>query len=204
MTENESEIYLVVGLGNPGKAYEWTRHNVGFQVVDLFAQKKGFTFRRSSLVEGEIAEGNLNGKKTFLLRPMAYMNLSGYAVRRCCDYFKIALNHLLVVSDEADLPLGSMRLREKGSAGGHNGLKSIEEELNTQEYARLRIGIERPVGEELADYVLGRFTDEEKPKIVDVIERATQIIDLWLSEGIEAALRVANRRIEIGDDNGKT
>lgn len=205
MIGSESEIYLVVGLGNPGKAYEWTRHNVGFHVVELFAQKKGFSnFRRSSQLEGEIAEGNLYEKKTLVLKPMAYMNLSGHSVRRCCDYYKIAPSHLLVISDEADLPLGSMRLREKGSAGGHKGLQSIEEELH-EHYPRLRVGVDRPAGgEELADYVLGRFTEEERPKIAETIERATQVIDLWLSEGIEAAQRFANRRMEIGEDNGKS
>lgn len=188
------ESYLVVGLGNPGKAYEKTRHNIGWNVLKFFAEKHGFVFKSAlSEVKGNLALGRQGGKKVFLLHPMTYMNQSGSAVKLCTDYFKIPLSHLMVISDEADLPFGKLRLRKKGSAGSHNGLKSIEYFLQSQEYPRLRVGIGQPDKGELADYVLGNFTEEENNELPKIIEKAVGVIDSWLAKGIELTMNEMNK-----------
>lgn len=184
---DENQTRLIVGLGNPGTAYELTRHNVGFRVVKALADKKGMVFRQSSIVSGEIAQGRVNEQKVILLLPMTYMNSSGQAVKLCVDYFKIALENILVVSDDVNLPFGTLRFRTGGSAGGHNGLKSVEEHLGTQEYPRLRIGINAPHPAELADYVLAKFTAEETSELPKVIDQSASIVEQWIAGGIKAA-----------------
>lgn len=187
------ERYLIVGLGNPGKAYEETRHNVGFKVVKLLSEKRGFLFRPSlESVKGYLAEGELESKKMLLLLPLTYMNSSGYSVRLCMDYFKIPVDHVLIIVDDVALPLGKLRLKTKGSAGGHNGLKSIESHLNTQDYARLRIGVGHDPQSELADYVLGRFTAEEKTALVEVLKQAVNVVENWVLRGPDETMKLAN------------
>ncbi|HSW86866.1 MAG TPA: aminoacyl-tRNA hydrolase [Rhabdochlamydiaceae bacterium] len=183
----ENQIRLIVGLGNPGKAYELTRHNAGFRVVQTFAEKKGLPFRQAAIVSGEIAQGRVNDHKVILLLPMTYMNSSGQAVKLCVDYFKIALENILVVSDDVNLPFGKLRIRANGSAGGHNGLKSVEEHLGTQEYPRLRIGIGEPHPVELAEYVLTKFTAEETSALTEVVDQTISMIEQWITVGIKAA-----------------
>jgi len=174
---------LIVGLGNPGLEYEETRHNIGFLVVKAFAREHGMTFRKVSRLKGVLAEKNLKEGKLFLLLPMTYMNCSGVSVRACLDYFKLSFKEMIVVSDDKDLELGSLRLKKKGSSGGHNGLKSVEENLGTAEYARLKVGIGAPKrGEILADYVLSSLTEEERVSLPGILEEATQMLNLWIKE----------------------
>lgn len=170
---------LIVGLGNPGKSYELTRHNVGFEVVKALAKKKGWSFHRDAKIEGEIAQGSVGEQKWFLLLPETYMNSSGEAVRRCVEYFKVPLEEILVVCDDIALPFGTLRLREKGSAGGHNGLRSIEEHLGSQHYARLRIGVGDRMEGDLADHVLGKFLAEEQEKLPTLIADASASVEKW-------------------------
>lgn len=180
MLNDEESYRLIVGLGNPGAAYEETRHNIGFRVIRALADKYKLSFRSASQLEGEVAKGIVQEKKALLFLPMTYMNESGHAVKRCLDYFKVPLGALLVVSDEIYLPLGTMRLRKEGSSGGHNGLKSIEAHLGSQNYARLRIGISDRQEGELADYVLGRFSPEEREKLPEIVEKACEQVIDWL------------------------
>jgi peptidyl-tRNA hydrolase, PTH1 family len=189
MDDQEKQKYLIIGLGNPGAAYEETRHNIGFRIVRAFGEKHRFVFQRRLHFEGEIAQSALSGKKVILLLPLTYMNSSGQAVRKCIDYFEIEPQHLLIVCDDIALPLGKLRLRVKGSAGGHNGLKSVEEHLGSQNYPRLRIGVGDRLYGELADHVLGRFTSEERVKLSPLIDKAAQILDMWISSGIDSAMR---------------
>ncbi len=190
------ERFLIVGLGNPGKSYEMTRHNAGFMVTKELAATLGVTFRSAlSRAKGSLAKGEMDGKQLFLLLPFTFMNESGSSVKSALDYYKIPLRNLLVVCDDAALPFGRLRLREKGSDGGHNGLKSVEAHLNTQEYKRLRFGVGSPDKSELKDFVLESFSKKEQQEIKTPIERAIAAIIVWLREGIEAAQRVANEQL---------
>jgi PTH1 family peptidyl-tRNA hydrolase len=187
--DEDNSFYLIVGLGNPGKAYDMTRHNVGFEIVQAFARSQQWNFRSTPQLKGELAQGTLHGKKVILLKPMTYMNLSGHSVQVCAHFFKVALSHLLVISDDIALPLGSLRFRGGGSAGGHKGLISIEEALGTKEYPRLRVGVGDRTQGDLADYVLGSFTSEERVALPSIVERAEKAIDLWIKAGIEVAIK---------------
>ena len=196
-----NERYLIVGLGNPGMSYAMTRHNVGFMVVKDFVAKHQLTFRSAlSTVKGSLAKGAIVGKQLFFLLPLTYMNESGNAVRCALEYYNIPLGNALIVCDDTALPFGRLRLREKGSAGGHNGLKSIEAHLNTQDYKRLRFGVGEPTERGLKDFVLEGFSQEEKEALPAHIARASAAIEVWLKEGIEAAMRSANEQLgEIGN-----
>lgn len=175
------DVYLIVGLGNPGILYRGTRHNTGFLIVEALAEKWGVTFH-SALVEakGKLAPCQIDGKRILLLLPLTYMNESGTAVRKCIDYYKVPIHHCLVVLDDADLSFGTLRLREKGSTGGHNGLKSIEAHLGSDQYPRLRIGIGKVQDKPLADHVLEHFSQEEKEKLPDVVKQSIETIEGWL------------------------
>lgn len=198
----DAEERLIIGLGNPGAGYAKTRHNVGFNVVKAFAQKNGFVVRPVQQVSGLLAHKPMGNKKVLLLMPTTYMNESGQAARRCVDYFKVAVHQLLVVCDDVALPVGAMRLRMKGSSGGHNGLKSITTHLGTENYARLRIGVGSPTHERLDDYVLGNFTKEESPLIEEIIVRAVEVLELWITSGIVAAERAANAKKDEKKNSG--
>jgi peptidyl-tRNA hydrolase, PTH1 family len=185
----ENLISLVVGLGNPGKAYDETRHNVGFRVVRRLAEKIGIPFHQGSYFSGEIAQGRMEGKKVIFLLPMTYMNSSGQSVKMCADYFKISSEQILVVCDDVALPFGTLRLRAEGSSGGHNGLKSVEEHLGTKNYPRLKIGIGDRKQGGLADYVLGRFSADENESLPNVIEKAALVVERWIVDGRDGAIR---------------
>lgn len=174
------ETFLIVGLGNPGKKYEKTRHNFGFMVVRAFAEKNSWIFKSNRNLEGEIASGKIGERKTILLLPKTYVNLSGQAVRKVLDYYKVDLTHLVVVADDIALDFGTLRFREKGSSGGHNGLKDIESSLGTQEYQRLRLGTGDRQHGLLEDYVLAPFTLEEQKHLPKVIEEGVNFLDKWL------------------------
>lgn len=185
---------LIVGLGNPGEAYKKTRHNVGFSVVQSFAKKYGFTFRHASHCFGELAQGMIEKRKVLLLLPTTFMNLSGDAVKQCTEYYKVSLDDLLVVCDDVALPLGALRMRTKGSSGGHNGLKSIEARVGTQYYARLRIGVGAPTQEDLADFVLARFSSEEQKTMEMSLEKCVGVLHDWVLLGVDSAMQKANTR----------
>ena len=174
--------YLIVGLGNPGKRYEKTRHNLGFMVLRGLAEKYGLNFRTAQHVHGELAVGEVKGKSLLLLMPMTYMNLSGQAVKEAVMYYKVDLSHLLILSDDINLEFGTLRLRQEGSSGGHNGLKSIESSLQTQHYARLRVGIDDRLNGDLADYVLDRFSEQELEQLSPIIEKGIAMIETWLGD----------------------
>jgi peptidyl-tRNA hydrolase, PTH1 family len=176
--------HLIVGLGNPGSAYEDTRHNIGFRVVGAYAEKYQLVVRSVATVTGELARGQVHGKKAILLWPMTYMNSSGRAVRMCADYFEVPSKQILVVCDDVALPFGTLRMRENGSSGGHNGLKSIEAYLGTTDYPRLKVGIGDRQQGELADYVLGKFLKEEQMALPKIVEDAIAMIDRWLGTTI--------------------
>lgn len=163
---------------------------MGFRVVRAFVKKRGLIFRSGKI--GELAQEKRGDKRVILLLPMTFMNKSGQAVRLCSDYFGIAVSHTLVVCDDIALPFGKIRFRQEGSAGGHNGLKSVEAHLGTPAYPRLRVGISDRQHGDLADYVLGKFSAEELAALPEVMEKALSRIDVWLEQGSEAALRMNN------------
>ena len=179
--QSESKKELIVGLGNPGKKYDFTRHNFGQMVLYAFAEKHHFSFKKEREFKGEIAKGSWKEGKLFLLFPTTYMNLSGQAVRKIVDFYKISLEDVLIISDDAALPFGTHRFRSSGSAGGHNGLKSIEESLGTQDYQRLKLGVGEPLVGFLEDYVLRPFTKEEQEKLPEMITQGVTFLEEWLS-----------------------
>jgi len=189
---------LIVGLGNPGRRYRDTRHNVGFAVVEALAERHGGTFE-SAPSEALVARLRTVGDGgTLLLKPLTMMNASGFAVSEVARYFRIAFGDILVVADDVNLPLGRLRARPGGSAGGHNGFRSIIEQLGTTGFARLRMGVGRgDPRRDLADYVLGGFDADERPLATDMIGRAADASEVFVAEGIE---KVMNRFNAPGDD----
>ena len=153
-------MYLVVGLGNPGKEYEKTRHNIGFMMIDYIAEKRNISFNREKM-GGIYAEDNIDGEKVILLKPQKYINLSGEVIGDFVDYFKIPLENILIINDDMDLEVGTFKLRLSGSSAGHNGLKNIELHLATQDYKRIKIGIGKNSMIDKKDYVLGKLSKED-------------------------------------------
>lgn len=184
---------LIVGLGNPGLAYEETRHNIGFVFVREIARGFGCSLSLKKDFKAEFGQTLVEGKKVMFLLPMTYMNLSGEAVKKCVDFFKILPSRVMVVCDDVALDLGKLRLRPKGSCGGHNGLRSIEKMLQTMDYGRLKVGVGSSNERELADYVLGRFSSEEKKVLEETIQRAKTAIDFWIKEGATKAIEEIGR-----------
>jgi PTH1 family peptidyl-tRNA hydrolase len=180
---------IVVGLGNPGKQYEKTRHNVGWMVLDRLAERAGWTGHARARDAAATVHGRFNGLDLMLVKPTTYMNLSGVAVRKVLARQRAPLNDLLVVTDDFDLPLGKLRLRERGSAGTHNGLRSIIGELGNQDFARLRVGIGEP-SRAAVDHVLSRFGTSERVVLDEVIDAAADSVEDWARLG---AARAANK-----------
>ncbi|MCA1032835.1 aminoacyl-tRNA hydrolase [Bacillus timonensis] len=174
-------LKLIVGLGNPGKQYEDTRHNIGFKVIDELSSRLMIPIDKAKF-NGAMGMGLVSGEKVLLLKPLTYMNLSGECIRPIMDYYNIDIEDLIVVYDDLDLPTGKIRLRSKGSAGGHNGIKSTIQHLGTQQFKRVRIGIDRPKnGMKVPDYVLGRFSEEEIDSVVDSVKLSASACEKWLS-----------------------
>lgn len=182
---------LVVGLGNPGSKYHGTRHNVGFAVIDGLAGSGGVE-RFQSWFDAEIAEIREADDKVLLVKPQTFMNLSGRCVRQVIDFYHLPLEQLLVVCDDINLPLGKLRFRARGSHGGHNGLRDIQDHLGTAEYQRLRIGVGSPDDMDAVDHVLGRFRPAERPVIEEAIATAVQAVALWCREGIQKCMNEYN------------
>ncbi len=182
---------LIVGLGNPGIRYALNRHNVGFILLDRFAEKHQCSFARRRF-NALLAEGTVEGQRLLLAKPQTYMNLSGNAVGKLVSFYRIPILDIIICYDDLDLPLGRLRLRARGSAGGHHGMESIIAALGSSDFARLRIGIGRPDSREDISHVLGNFSDEEQRIMDETFTRAGDALELWLREGIEKAMNQYN------------
>lgn len=190
---------VIVGLGNPGREYAATRHNVGWWLIDHLADVWHFDGWKKD-GESHVANGTVGGVKVRLVKPQTYMNLSGQALKNFVRRpFWSPAKDLLIVVDEVQLPVGRIRLRPRGSAGGHNGLKSVEAALGTQDYARLRIGVgpseeRKGIYKDLADFVLAPFARDEREDILALMPRMTELVESWLRDGIEKTMNLYNRR----------
>jgi PTH1 family peptidyl-tRNA hydrolase len=192
--------FLIVGLGNPGKSYERTRHNIGFVAVDQLALKYGLLFKNHLKFKGSLAEGKVGNDSVLLLKPLTFMNLSGEAVALVMHYYQIDLSRLMILTDDVDLPVGQLRIRINSGPGGHNGLKSVEACLQTNRYPRLKIGVGDRLSGDLSDHVLGKFSSEEDKLLPGVLERVVQSVEIWLDKGITSAMNFANSSTpSIGD-----
>ena len=191
---------VIVGLGNPGDRYARTRHNVGYDVIDELVRRNSLPKARIKF-EAETWELELNGEKLWLLKPLTFMNLSGRSVRQCLVFFQLAPADVLVLSDDLNLPLGQLRMRASGSDGGQKGLRDIQQQLGTDAFARLRIGIGRPPGQmDSADFVLSRFAKSEQPEIDHAIVCAASGVELWVRSGIAEAMNRINARPQTSED----
>jgi PTH1 family peptidyl-tRNA hydrolase len=184
---------LVVGLGNPGSEYDRTRHNIGWEVVDRLAQRLGWTQKPAKKFDGLLMDGTLGSEKLLLLKPLTYMNLSGKSVAAAMNFYQLSPAELMIVLDDLALPCGKIRIRPNGSSGGHNGLRDIEQAIATNEYPRLRIGIDAPPPPMAGkDYVLGKFSAEQRAKIEPAVDRAASAIMTWIEDGIVMAMNRFN------------
>ncbi|NJL95182.1 MAG: aminoacyl-tRNA hydrolase [Anaerolineae bacterium] len=190
------ERYLLVGLGNPGAQYAKTRHNIGFMCLDALAAAHQITFDGKKF-KARWGDGLLEGRRVLLLKPQTFMNLSGEAVRPAADFYQIPPERMLIIYDDLDTPLGTLRLRQKGGAGGQKGMASIIQHLGTQAFPRIRFGIDRPPGKmDPAAYVLQPFRAEEQMLVQETIARTLKAVSTWLSEGIDTAMNRFNGTAE--------
>ncbi len=189
-------MFIIAGLGNPKREYDNTRHNIGFALIDALAEQYHISVL-SSQCKALVGKGIIEGHKVILAKPLTYMNLSGESIRPLTDYYKIdPAAELIVVSDDVSLPPGQIRIRKKGSAGGHNGLKSVIGQLGSEEFYRIRIGVgEKPKGYDLADYVLGHFSKEEQLLMKEGVEKAVGAAKLMMNGEIDRAMNEFNRKI---------
>jgi PTH1 family peptidyl-tRNA hydrolase len=193
MVYKEAKIlYIIVGLGNPGDKYEKTRHNVGFNVIDLLA--KEYSIDVSKLKhKALIGEGRVGTEKVILVKPMTYMNLSGESVVDICNYYNVDLENVIVIYDDIDLDVGKIRIRKKGSGGTHNGMRSIIKCLGSNEFPRVRVGISKPKnGQDLADFVLSRFAKEDEKSLNESFENAVAAIDCAIRQDLDLAMNRYN------------
>jgi len=187
-------LYLIAGLGNPGREYAGTRHNIGFMLVELLAARWRAPWVREKRFRSRLARLELDDKRIILCQPQTFMNASGEAVAALRGFYRLPPGQWLVVVDDADLPLGHIRLRAEGSSGGHHGLESVEQQLGTREYPRLRLGIGRREddGRQISNYVLGHFDAAERPAVTEVLNRAGQQVECWLKAGMKQAMNYFN------------
>lgn len=188
-------MYIIVGLGNPTREYENTRHNIGFDVIDKLAQEFSITVLEKKH-KALIGKGIINGQKVILAKPQTYMNLSGESVRELVDYYKVdEETELLVIYDDISLDVGQLRIRKKGSAGGHNGIKNIIQHLGTDAFLRIKMGVgEKPKGYDLADYVLGHFSKEERAIMDESAGKAIKAVELMVIDQIGEAMNLYNKK----------
>lgn len=188
-------MYVIAGLGNPRKEYENTRHNIGFSVIDMLAEKHGIRVNEAKH-KGLIGKGFINGEKVILVKPLTYMNLSGECIREVLDYYKVdAKENLIVLHDDISLEPGVIRIRKKGSAGGHNGLKNIILHLGHDTFQRVKIGVgEKPEGYDLADYVLGHFSKSEKELMEQVAKQVCDAVEVMMKDGPDVAMNRFNSK----------
>lgn len=182
---------LIVGLGNPGKEYENTKHNMGFMAIDEFAKSKNVEIAKSKF-NGLYVEIYNNNEKIILLKPQMYINLSGDVIKKYVDFYKIDINDILIISDDLDLDVGKIKIKYKGGSGGHNGLKNIESNLKTKEYKRIKIGISNNKKIDTKDYVLGKFTPNDKQIIDDIMSIMPSILDDYLNMDFECLMSKYN------------
>ena len=201
---------LIVGLGNPEPKYDRTRHNIGFNAVDALAKSWQISLSENRKFQGIFGEGNRpRGQKIRLLKPLTYMNLSGQAIRAAADWYKIPAESVLIVYDDMDLPIGKLRMRLAGSAGGHNGMKSTISHLSTDKFPRLRIGIGKPQNDaaknekDTISFVLGKFSSEESQLVEKVLKLVVEAVELSLHQGVEKAMSLYNSRT-IAETNAET
>ena len=191
-------MYIIVGLGNPGSRYAHTRHNVGFDAIDILADRYGIDVDNKKF-KALWGKGVIEGQRVVLAKPQTYMNLSGESVRQLIDFYKIdEADELIVIYDDISLEPGQLRLRGKGSAGGHNGIKSIIAHLGGQSFKRIKVGVgEKPAGYDLADYVLSRFSRTERERVEDALERAAAAAAAIMTDGMDAAMNLYNKKVEM-------
>ena len=200
---------LIVGLGNPGAKYDRTRHNIGFDAIDTLAKVWHISLAENRKFQGIFGEGQAAGNKIRLLKPQTFMNLSGQSIRAVIDWYKIPAEAVLVIYDDMDLPVGKLRLRQSGSAGGHNGMKSTIAHLGSQNFPRLRIGIGSPKNQaspdkEVVSHVLGRFSSAESQVMTEVLELVVSAIELSLKQGVPKAMSLYNNRsVALEQPSGK-
>lgn len=192
-TEDTSNMYVIAGLGNPEKKYFGTRHNVGFATIDALSDKYNIGLTETKF-KAAYGKGRIGDHKVILVKPLTYMNLSGDALRPICDYFKIdSKENLIVISDDVDLDVGFIRVRPKGSAGGHNGLKDIIAKLGHTEFSRVRVGVgKKPKEYDMVDWVLGHFQGEDKTGIEEGIDKAAQAVVEIMDNGVDSAMNLYN------------
>lgn len=188
-------MYVIAGLGNPGAKYENTRHNIGFMVVDALAEKNHISVTEKKH-KALVGKGVLGSERVLLVKPQTFMNLSGESIREIIDYYKVEeKTELIVISDDISLEPGALRIRKKGSAGGHNGLKNIILHLGHDEFQRIRIGVgEKPSGYDLADYVLGHFQEDDRELIAKSVEQAAEAVQVMITEGADKAMNQFNKK----------
>ncbi len=197
-------LHLIVGLGNPGAEYEGTRHNAGFLVVEALAERWKASWSAARKFKARLARAEPGGKRVLLCLPQTYMNASGEAVATVVGFYRVALPNLLIVVDDADLPLGHLRLRPEGSSGGHHGLESVEAHLGTRSYARLRVGIGRQgTAREITGHVLSRFASTERALADKVLKVASDQAETWLNAGIQKAMSQFNGPVADAVNEGK-
>lgn len=184
---------LIVGLGNPGREYENTRHNIGFQTIDQYANKLGVSIMKSKF-NGLYVETLIHDEKVILLKPQSYINLSGEVIRKFVDFYKINLEDILILHDDLDLEVGAYKIKQKGSSGGHNGLKNIELHLGTQEYKRIKIGISNNKNMDTKDYVLGKLSKEEETTLKEVQNTVLSILDDYFQVSFSELMSKYNHR----------
>jgi PTH1 family peptidyl-tRNA hydrolase len=191
---------MVVGLGNPGLQYKFSRHNIGFRIIDNLAREMETEFKKVKSYDSLVSRGKLMNHKLILVKPQTYMNLSGKSASKIVSYYRISFQDLLIVYDDLNLELGQIRIRKRGSAGGHKGVESIIQYLNSKDIPRLRIGIGKPSinsNFDYASYVLSNFKDNEKDKISEVIQLSTEAIKTVIEDGLVKAMRKYNRKLEV-------
>jgi PTH1 family peptidyl-tRNA hydrolase len=184
---------LIVGLGNPGPQYSWTRHNAGFMVLDRLSRLASISVTKKAF-SGLSGDGNWQGERIYLLKPQTFMNLSGRSVAEALRFYKLSLSDLIVVHDELDIPFGSVKLKQGGGHGGHNGLRSLGQELGSTDFARLRIGIGRPVHGDVTNYVLGNFPKDEMDDLLGVLDGAVDALEMVLKDGMPKAMSIFNAK----------
>lgn len=186
-------MYIVAGLGNPGSSYLETRHNVGFKTIDILASQLSIEVSKKKF-KALVGEGNLDGKKVVLLKPQTYMNLSGESIFEAISWYKIPVVNLIIIYDDIDLPIGKLRIRAKGSAGTHNGMRSIVEHLEVVDFPRIRIGVGKPNLKDfnLANFVLSKFSEEEKPEIELSLRNSADAVKDIIQSGINVAMNKFN------------
>ena len=188
-------MFIISGLGNPTKEYEHTRHNVGFDTIDCIADQYGISINEKKH-KALVGKGMIEGQKVILLKPQTFMNLSGESIRAALDFYKIdEKDELIVIYDDISLPPGQLRIRKKGSAGGHNGIKNIIAHLGHDTFMRIKVGVgEKPAGYDLADYVLGHFSKDDRAIMEDAFKEATEAVKMMITDGPDAAMNAFNKK----------